>query len=249
LPEASVRTYNGAVTGLPYVTISYAQSVDGRIAALDGSSQWISGERSLRLAHRLRRDNDAIAVGIGTVLRDDPELTCRLRGRRSLGRSPQRAVFDSRLRLPLGSKIVGTASEHPTTVFAAESADRSKRESLESRGVRVVLCRRAEDGGIEIRQALETLAASGCTKLFVEGGSRIITSFLRAGLVDRMLIVTSPLIIGEGVSAIGDLGRPTLDACLRPRRSRPRRMGPDLVWELTFAPERSRERRRRGARS
>jgi len=222
----------------PYVTVSYAQSLDGRIAARDGSSQWISGPASLRLAHRLRRDSDAVVVGIETVIRDDPELTYRPGGRRSLARSPSRVVFDSRLRMPVESKLASTADEIPTTVFTLKPADGARMEALKRRGVRIVECAPNPGGGIGVADVMERLAAGGCRSVFVEGGGRIITSFLRSGVVDRMLVVTAPLIIGAGVEAVGDLGLRTLAESLRPKRARTRRLGPDLVWELLFEPER-----------
>ncbi len=211
----------------PRVTISFAQSLDGRIATRGGQSQWISGAGTLELAQELRRDNDAILVGINTVLRDDPLLTCRLPG----CPSPLRVVVDSRLRLPADSRIAQTADRYATIVYALE-ADPLQVDRLSRRGVRVTVMPPARGGGVDLPAALEHLAASGVETLFVEGGSAVITAFLRAGLVDRLLVVTAPLVIGEGIPAVGDLGVEDLAAALRFRPVRLEQRGDDVVWEL-----------------
>jgi 5-amino-6-(5-phosphoribosylamino)uracil reductase/diaminohydroxyphosphoribosylaminopyrimidine deaminase/5-amino-6-(5-phosphoribosylamino)uracil reductase len=224
---------------IPRVTLSYAQSLDGRIATATGDSRWISGPDSLRLAHRLRRDHEALLVGIGTVLRDDPQLTCRLPGRHA--RNPARVVLDSSLRLPPDSRLARGAGELPTLVFtsAAPSAGSSRggverRSALEALGVRIVESPPDPEGRVPLRWALERLADLGYASLFVEGGAQVITSFLRQGLVHRLLVVVTPLLIGEGVQAVGDLGVRSLSEALRPRRSRVLRCGAERVWELEF---------------
>ena len=219
---------------IPRVTVSYAQSLDGRIATAAGHSRWISGPASLRLAHRLRRDHEVLLVGIGTVLQDDPRLTCRLPGAR---RSPVRAVLDSRLRLPLESRLVHTAASLPTLVFTAAPvapAAADRRRDLEAAGVRVVELPGEPDGRVGVRAAVEHLAREGFSSLFVEGGAQVITSFFKAGLVHRLLVVVAPLLIGKGVEAVGDLGVVSLDQALRPVRTRFHRFGVDRVWELEF---------------
>ena len=214
------------------VTVSYAQSVDGRIATATGDSRYISGPATLKLAQRLRATHDAILVGIGTALRDDPELTCRLPGRRS----PVRVVLDTHLRLPLESTIVRTAREVPALVATApglaEGEAAASRERLEAAGVRVVPLPVDGSGRVSATEVVRFLAGEGLRSLFVEGGGQVITSFLRAGLVDRLVIVTAPLVIGSGVEAVGDLGIRRLSEALRPERVRVRRVGSDLVWEM-----------------
>ncbi len=210
----------------PRVTVSYAQSLDGRIATRSGQSQWISGPATQALSQELRRDNDAILVGIGTVLRDDPLLTCRLPG----CPSPLRVVLDSRLRLPEDCRIAQTADSYATVVFAA-APEPSKVERLGRRGVRVVAVP-GGDSGVELMPALESLAASGVDSLFVEGGSAVITAFFAAGLVDRLVLVTAPLVIGRGISAVADLGVQDLGEALRFRPVRLEQRGDDAVWEL-----------------
>lgn len=215
---------------LPRVTVSYAQSLDGRIATATGDSRYISCPATLRLAQRLRRDNEAILVGIGTVLRDDPELSCRLRG----CASPLRVVLDSRLRLPPDSTIARTAERLPTIVFCAQGTVEERRERLEKRGLRVIALPADGQGRLPPREVLAALGREGVASVFVEGGGRVITSFLKDGLVNRMVVVVAPLLIGEGIAAVGELGVRDLAEALRPRCRRVRRLGCDRVWELDF---------------
>jgi riboflavin biosynthesis pyrimidine reductase len=237
----------------PRITVSYAQSLDGRIATATGDSRWISCSRTLTLAHRLRRDHEVILVGIGTVLRDDPELSCRLK--RS-SRSPVRVILDSRLRLPPDSTIVRTCKTYRTIVYtledtadsgaegaavvdmmagtAASDAAAGRRADLERAGVEVCEAGADAQGRVSVVDVVEDLANRGFRSIFVEGGGQVITSFLRAGLVHRMIVITAPLLIGRGVEAIGELGTASLAQALRPRRSRVRRLGSDRVWELIF---------------
>jgi len=214
----------------PTVTISYAQSLDGCIALSDGQSRWISGSETLTLAHQLRRDNDAILVGINTVLRDDPELSCRL----PECDSPLRVVLDSQLRLPRSSTIVRTAGTYRTLVFAADDLNghvNETRTALETHAIEVCHVRHTEHG-LDIHHILEELAQRGVRSLFVEGGSGVITSFLREGCVDKIVTVTAPLVIGGGIHAVGSLGTTSLEHARRFKPVRCEQMGDDLVWEL-----------------
>jgi 5-amino-6-(5-phosphoribosylamino)uracil reductase/diaminohydroxyphosphoribosylaminopyrimidine deaminase/5-amino-6-(5-phosphoribosylamino)uracil reductase len=210
------------------LTLTFAQSLDGRIATLTGQSQWISGDRTLRLAHRLRKTHDGILVGIGTVRKDDPELTCRL----VHGHSPVRVVLDAGLSIPDGAKLVQTASKTATVILCAPGANRRRAEGLRSRGVQVAEIHDDGQGNLEIDEVLQFLAARGLRSLLIEGGSRVITSFLRSGKVQRLVVVTAPLIIGEGIPSVGDLGVRELVDAHRFRTVRVRRIGKDLVWEL-----------------
>ena len=214
----------------PRVLVSFAQSLDGRIATCSGDSQWISGSETLTLAHQLRRDSDAILVGIGTVLRDDPELSCRLPG---VQRSPLRVILDSRLQLPERSKIVQSASRFRSVVITAPGSRPARRRRLEEQQITVLETPRAEDG-IDLAAALRTLAELGVRSVLVEGGSAVITSFVRRRLVDRMIVVIAPLIIGDGTQAVGDLGFEQLEQAIRLKPQAPRQYGADLVWELEF---------------
>ena len=215
----------------PRITVSYAQSLDGRIATSTGDSRWISCPRTLTLAHRLRRDHQVILVGIGTVLRDDPELSCRLR---RASHSPLRVILDSHLRLPRDSTVVRTCSSYTTLVYTVAPPRAERREQLEQAGVQVCTVAADTRGRVAVPAVVEDLVEKGYRSIFVEGGAEVITSFLRAGLVSRMVVVTAPIILGRGVEAIGDLGITRLAEALRPLKSRTRRLGSDRVWELIF---------------
>ncbi len=214
------------------VVIGYAQSLDGNVATSTGDSRWISGPESLEYAHTLRRDNDAILVGIGTVLRDDPLLTCRL----PQARSPHRVVLDSQLRVPLNAQLVRTAAEVPTTVFTTharlETEDDIVRR-LRQAGVVLSPTRSDASGALDLSEVLRHLRASGRSSVFVEGGGRIITSFLSAQLVDELHLVIAPILIGGGVSAVGDLGVRSLADAFRFRTVATEPLGEDLLWKMT----------------
>ncbi len=217
----------------PRVVLSYAQSADGRIATAEGSSQWISGLESLEFSHRLRRDNEVIIVGIGTVLKDDPLLTCRLEEE---SRSPVRVVFDSRLRIPLDSKIVHSAKEHRSIVFAAgpAPAENDRAAALIHAGVEVEWIPPAADGRVDPEAALLRLGELGFRSVYLEGGAALITSFFGRNLVDRLYLVTAPMIIGRGIEAVGDLGIRDLDRAPRGSTVSLNRAGQDVIWEISF---------------
>jgi diaminohydroxyphosphoribosylaminopyrimidine deaminase/5-amino-6-(5-phosphoribosylamino)uracil reductase len=193
------------LAGRPLVALKTATTSDGRIATRTGASQWITGAAARERAHLLRAQQDAIAVGIGTVEADDPSLTCRLPG--LSGRSPVRVVFDSSLRISLESNLVRTAGEVPTWVLSADKTDRDRRHALEGAGVTVIPIEQVTDGQPEPGAALGALAALGITRLMVEGGARLATGLLRAGLVDRLLWFRAPSLIGgDGLPPFGDIG-------------------------------------------
>jgi 5-amino-6-(5-phosphoribosylamino)uracil reductase/diaminohydroxyphosphoribosylaminopyrimidine deaminase/5-amino-6-(5-phosphoribosylamino)uracil reductase len=228
----------------PRITLSFAQSLDGRIATRTGVSRWISGGATLTLAHRLRRDSDAVLVGIGTVIADDPELTCRLDADGNVAPSggtiiseetPSRIVVDTALQIPTTCRLVDTARSIPTIVLCSVvSAGSSRAAALEQLGVRVAGMETDSDGHIAPGMIAAWVHNSGFRTLMIEGGRKILTSFLRERLVDRMVVVTAPLIIGEGVSAIGDLGVSDLADAYRADSVSTRRAGQDMVWDLRF---------------
>jgi riboflavin-specific deaminase-like protein len=210
------------------VTLTYAQSLDGRIATLTGESRWISGSETVRLAHELRACNEGILVGSGTALRDDPELTCRIPGKGS----PVRIVLDSRLSIPLDSTLVKTATLHRTLLLATTEARGEKARLLADRGAEVVSVGGDSRGRVDLRAALGELAKRGIRTLLVEGGSSVITSFFRAGFVHRLVVIIAPLVIGEGVPAVGNLGVSSLSEALRFEPVKLSSEGNDIVWEL-----------------
>jgi GTP cyclohydrolase II len=183
----------------PYVTLKYAQSLDGRIATATGDSKWISGEPERRVSHALRAACDAVLVGAGTTVRDDPELTVRLVS----GASPTRVVLDSTLRLPLSAKVLGP--EAATLVMTTERSDAGRRRELGARGVGVEVVP-GDAGQVDLDAAMARLRALGMESVLVEGGARVITGLLARGLVDRIIVAVAPIVIGRGTEAVESLG-------------------------------------------
>jgi riboflavin-specific deaminase-like protein len=183
----------------PFVVLKYAQTLDGRIATATGDARWISGEAERRASHALRAACDAVLVGVGTVLQDDPQLTVRM----VPGASPLRVVLDSTLRVPDRAKILHT--DAATTILTTDRSDPARRQTLAARrlGVQVLP---AGAYGVDVGPALAALRRSGVETLLVEGGARVITSLLRAGVVDRLIVAVAPTIIGQGTEAVGPLG-------------------------------------------
>lgn len=200
--------------GRPGVTLKLATSLDGQVATATGHSQWITGPESRARGHMLRANHDAILIGIGTALADDPALTCRLPGREQ--HSPVRVVLDSGLRLPVASKLAAGAATVPTWIVTLADADTARVAALEASGVRVLRVAPGADGRLPVAGALATLAGQGITRVLVEGGAAVATSFLKAGSVDRVEWFRAPMLIGgDGLAAIGPLGTDILAQALR----------------------------------
>jgi diaminohydroxyphosphoribosylaminopyrimidine deaminase/5-amino-6-(5-phosphoribosylamino)uracil reductase len=190
--------------GRPVFTWKAATTLDGRIATSTGESRWITGEVARARAHLLRATHDAVMVGIGTALADDPELTCRLPGLAT--HSPVRIVVDSQLRLPLGCKLVASARATPTWVVTLASADTGARAALAAAGVEVIAVDAADDGRPAMGAMAAELARRGLTRVLVEGGGRLIAALLAAGLIDQVVAVRAGSVIGgEGVPVVGQL--------------------------------------------
>jgi diaminohydroxyphosphoribosylaminopyrimidine deaminase/5-amino-6-(5-phosphoribosylamino)uracil reductase len=191
--------------GRPLVTLKLATSVDGRIATASGESQWITGPPARERAHAMRASHDAIMVGPGTVVADDPKLTCRLPGLSH--RSPVRVVIDRHLRVPETANLIAGARSVPTWILALRSADPARRAAFLERGVTLIDVDPDGEGQIDLAAALAALGERGITRLLVEGGARLAAALFRAGLVDRLAWVHAPLLIGgDGVPAIAGFG-------------------------------------------
>ena len=212
----------GPRAGRPYVVLKYAQTLDGRIATSAGDSKWISGTQERRVSHALRAACDAVMVGAGTVLADDPLLTVRMLP----GASPIRVVVDSTLRVPADAQVFGP--DAVTIVLTSERSDPGRRAALRQRGVKVEVVREAADG-IDLADGLARLLSLGVRCALVEGGSRIITSALRERLADRLVVAVAPLLLGTGTDAVGDLGASAVRDGLRLRNQTVHQLGPDLV--------------------
>ncbi len=195
--------------GRPLVTLKLATSLDGRIATASGESRWITGPLARERAHLLRATHDAILVGTDTVLADDPQLTCRLPGLAS--RSPVRIVLDRQLRIPPTARIIAEARQVPTWVVTLRAADPGRQKILRDAGVEVIAAEPDMAGMIDLSAALELLGKRGLTRLLVEGGGRLAAALLRAQLVDRLVWLHAPLLLGgDGVPAVAALDRAVL---------------------------------------
>jgi diaminohydroxyphosphoribosylaminopyrimidine deaminase/5-amino-6-(5-phosphoribosylamino)uracil reductase len=191
--------------GRPLVTLKLATSLDGRIATGSGESQWITGPPARERAHALRATHDAIMVGTGTVLADDPQLTCRLPG--LAHRSPVRVVLDRHLRIPPTMRVITGARTVPTWVLTLPSADAARRHAFLRAGAKVIDIDPGPNGNGSLAAALAALGDRGITRLLVEGGGRLAAAFARAGLIDRLVWVHAPMLIGgDGIPAIAELG-------------------------------------------
>jgi diaminohydroxyphosphoribosylaminopyrimidine deaminase/5-amino-6-(5-phosphoribosylamino)uracil reductase len=191
--------------GRPLVTLKLATSLDGRIATGRGESQWITGPPARERAHALRAAHDAIMVGTGTVLADDPQLTCRLPG--LAHRSPVRVVIDRHLRIPLTARLISDARAVPTWVLTLPAADAARRRAFLCAGATVIDIDPGSDGNGSLAAALAALGERGITRLLVEGGGHLAAAFARAGLIDRLVWVHAPMLIGgEGIPAIAEIG-------------------------------------------
>jgi diaminohydroxyphosphoribosylaminopyrimidine deaminase / 5-amino-6-(5-phosphoribosylamino)uracil reductase len=202
-----------ARTGRPLVIFKSAMSLDGKVATRTGDSQWISGEASRARAHRWRAESDAVAVGIGTAMRDDPQLTSRVEG---VARQPRRVVFDSEARLRLDSRLVRGVSEVPVTVICGRAASRTSVQALEAAGVDVIVARGGNEGA-RVLSALEELGSREIQSLLLEGGPHLAGAFLEAGEIDEARIFVAPLIVGgrEAKTTIEGLGVQEIAAAAR----------------------------------
>jgi len=185
-----------ARTGRPWVLFKSAMTLDGKVATRTGDSKWISGERSRGLAHRWRASVDAVVVGIGTALADDPQLTARPDGPPAeLARQPRRVVFDTLARLPPGSQLVAAAGDVPLTVVASRAAARADTDALEAAGAQVLVAT-GENEPARVRSALDQLGALGVASVLLEGGPHLAGAFLDADEIDEIRLFLAPLLLG-----------------------------------------------------
>jgi diaminohydroxyphosphoribosylaminopyrimidine deaminase / 5-amino-6-(5-phosphoribosylamino)uracil reductase len=182
-----------ARTGLPLVTLKLAMSLDGQTETLPGDSPWISSAKSQELVHRWRAESDAIAVGIGTVLADDPLLTARAP---EVHRQPIRVVFDRQARLPLDSQMLQTLDQSPVLAVTSQGADSSRLAALRDAGAETIVAD-------EIAAALSDLGRRGITSLFLEGGRTLAVAFAGAERVDEAKVFVAPILLGEGKRLTG----------------------------------------------
>jgi len=217
---------------VPFVTLAYAQSLDGSIASDAGTPLPISSEHALRFTHRLRALHDGILVGIGTVLADDPRLNVR----RQEGAHPIPIVLDSSLRFPLDARLLACEGPAPL-IFTGPDADERRKEALEARGATVVELPCGPEGGVCVETLLNALGRRGITSLMVEGGAEILTTFLQRQMVQRVIVTVAPMFVGgtPALKSLGPTGRgsdgPSRDIYPRLKNLQQRWYGEDLVLE------------------
>lgn len=206
--------FSRVTLGRPMVTLKLATTLDGAVATHAGESRWITGAPARAIAHRLRAEHDAIMIGSGTALHDNPDLTCRLPGLDD--RSPIRIVVDSRLRLNLASRLVASAGRVPTWVFACSGNDPVRVEAMRACGVDVIEVDEDEGGRVDLAQAFAELGRRGLTRVLVEGGPRLAAALVRGALADRLVWFHAPMLLGGdavmslvalGVDRLGDAPR------------------------------------------
>lgn len=210
----------------PSVTLSYAQTLDGRLATATRSSQWIGGPESLVFAHRLRASHAAIMVGVGTILQDNPRLTVR----HVSGRDPLRVVVDSSLRTPPEALVVAGGAARGTLLATTAAAPASRRAALEALGT-TILTLPACKGRVDLQALLIALGERGVTSVMVEGGATLITTLLHKRLAGRLAVCIAPKILGAGIEAVGELGIRDLGQSLSLAELSVEHCGADLIIE------------------
>lgn len=208
----------------PWTVLKLALSIDGRMADRDRRSGWITAEEARREVHRERADMDAIAVGVGTVLEDDPRLT--VRGDIVPRKPPTRVVFDRQLRLPLDSRLVRTAEETPVIAITSREAGTDAAADLRRAGVDVIVA-------ADLRDGLRQLRERGVSSLYLEGGAVLAGTFVSEGLADRLHLYLAPLLLGpEGLHPFAGIESPSLGAAARWRRLETKALGEDTLIRL-----------------
>lgn len=220
--------FSRVARGRPFVTLKLATTLDGKIALSSGESRWITGDRARAHTHLERAQHDAVVVGIGTALADDPELTCRLPGVKSAG--PVRVVIDSKARLPAKSRLALTAKSTPVWLLSTQAGA----GTLHHAGVKVLQAP-ATAGGVDLAAGLKLLGAEGLTRVLVEGGATLASALLKLGLVDRLLWYRAPSVMGEGISAVASLGLSAIKDLPRFVREETIRLGEDVLETYRLA--------------
>jgi len=218
--------------GAPWVTAKYAMSLDGKIATRTGDAEWVSGEAARRYAHRLRWEHAAVAVGAGTAKADDPRLTVRLRGR-DPAEGPARVIVSSTAYVPAAARLFEEAGRSPVWVACTGRASSRNIARLTRRGGEIIMCEEDDEGKVAPASLLAALAERKITSLLVEGGAALLGSFFDRGLVDRVVAVIAPKIVGgrRALSAVGGKGVEHMAEAKGLREVRRRSMAGDVVLE------------------
>ncbi|MDK9709878.1 bifunctional diaminohydroxyphosphoribosylaminopyrimidine deaminase/5-amino-6-(5-phosphoribosylamino)uracil reductase RibD [Acidaminobacter sp.] len=218
-------------TKKPFCVMKAAMTLDGKIATVTGESQWITSEAAREYVHQLRHELKAIMVGIGTVLKDDPKLTTRLKGKQ--GRDPIRVVVDSTLKIPLNAKILHLDSDAPTLIATTDRADSEKATALQSMpGVKLIITPQ-KDGKVDLDYLMFVLGEQGIDSLLLEGGATLNASALESKIVDKVLMFIAPKILGgqNAPTPVGGSGIEVLENAVRLKGMKAVEIGDDLLIE------------------
>ncbi|MBN2517554.1 MAG: bifunctional diaminohydroxyphosphoribosylaminopyrimidine deaminase/5-amino-6-(5-phosphoribosylamino)uracil reductase RibD [Candidatus Altiarchaeota archaeon] len=215
-------------TKMPFVIAKAGMSIDGKIATRTGESRWITGEEAREYVHGLRSRVDAIVVGLGTVLKDDPELTARPAGGK--GKNPKRVVVDTELRISKKSRVLD--KEAGTIIATTKKASKSRIDEFEGIGIKVIVVGE-KDGGVDLKELVTELGKMEVTSLLIEGGGEVHASALKAGIVDKVLFFIAPKIIGgrDSVNVVGGQGIDSLKDAIKIADSKITKMGDDYLFE------------------
>lgn len=215
-------------TGMPFVTMKIAQTLDGKIATATGESKWITGPEAREAGHHLRNINDAILVGINTVLADDPSLTARIPG----GRDPVRIILDSKLRIPVNAKVITQKAGATTIIATLAGASKTKVRKFEAAGVEVMIVRSAK-GRVDMKDLMKQLGKRGMQSVLIEGGAEVHASALNAGLVDKAVLFMAPMLMTgrDSLPSIGGKSPKKLAQAIRFSEAEADAVGDDLMIE------------------
>jgi len=211
----------------PFVILKIAQSMDGKIATAGGESRWITGEEARRYVHKLRNEVDAILVGIGTVIKDNPSLDCRIKG----GRNPYRIIVDSSLQIPADAKVL-KHRDNKTIIATTEKANREKIKFLSSRGNKILIIKE-KNGKVDLESLMKKLGEMEITSVMIEGGSSINASALSCNIVDKVIFFIAPKIIGgtDAISSVGGKSPPLLKNAIKIKDLTSKTIGEDILLE------------------
>ncbi len=216
---------------IPFVSLKAAQTLDGKIADLNGNSKWISSLPSRRHVHSLRSKYDAVLVGVNTAIVDDPSLTVRL----TEGRNPKRIIVDTNLKIKTSHKLFLNNSDKNLIIITAKSSMDRKRKlkKMESLGCEVIFVKKKDNVNLDLKSALKELGKHKISSVLVEGGSELYTSFLKENLYDNLLFFISPKLLGEGIPVVGNLGIRGIKKASKLKINKFEKIGEDLLIELT----------------
>lgn len=211
----------------PFITLKVAQTLDGKIATSRGHSRWITSEASRRWVHQMRKESDAVLVGVNTILTDDPQLTVRL----VRGGIARRFILDEELRIPLKAQVLRHPDPQNTIVVTTPKASSAKVRDLQECDVTVWVIEDNQKGMVDLTRLWKRMAEEGISSVLVEGGKTVFTSVLRTGEVDRVVVFIAPKFFGKGIEVFGDLGIDSPSDAMTFRETAWRRRGQDMVFE------------------